>query len=186
MRLFIGSGCRAGCGAASSARFSPARVLEFYAATEAGAILINVSGSKPGAMGRPLPGSAEVRIAGLRHRRARAGRSRADGFVRECGDDEVGMLLARVGRGDSRPHAPLRGVFARDDAWVATGDLFRRDGDGDYWRMDSVARRRSAPRTGRCTRSRSGTPSATLPAVDLAVAYGVAPDGAGSRSRWPR
>ena len=29
-------------------------------------------------------------------------------------------------------------MFARDDAWLATGDLFRRDADGDYWRLDSV------------------------------------------------
>ena len=28
---------------------------------------------------------------------------------------------------------PLRGVFARDDAWMATGDLFRVDADGDLW-----------------------------------------------------
>ena len=37
------------------ARFKPARVLEFYAATEAGAILVNLSGLKEGCMGRPLP-----------------------------------------------------------------------------------------------------------------------------------
>ena len=44
-------------------RFRPARVLEFYASTEVGAILVNVRDAKPGSMGRPLPGSAEVRIA---------------------------------------------------------------------------------------------------------------------------
>ena len=44
-------------------RFAPARVLEFYASTEAGAILVNLRDAKRGAMGRPLPGSAEVRIA---------------------------------------------------------------------------------------------------------------------------
>ena len=62
----------------------------------------------------------------------------ADGFVRECGTDEVGMLLARARARDGTATIALRGVFARDDAWLATGDLFRRDADGDYWRLDSV------------------------------------------------
>ena len=33
---------------------------------------------------------------------------------------------------------PLRGVFAPEDAWVVTGDLFKRDADGDYWRVSGV------------------------------------------------
>ena len=48
------------------------------------------------------------------------------------------MLLARVQPDDTLSVTPLRGVFARDDAWLATGDLFRRDADGDYWRLDGV------------------------------------------------
>ncbi len=67
---------------------------------------------------------------------------------------------------------PLRGVFCRDDAWVATGDLFRRDGDGDYWRMDSLADvilTADGPAYTAPIRDALGS----LPAVDLAVAYGV-------------
>ena len=30
-------------------------------------------------------------------------------------------------------------MFSRSDAWLATGDLFRRDADGDYWRVDHQA-----------------------------------------------
>ncbi len=63
LRLFIGSGMPRGLWRRVQERFKPARVLEFYASTEAGAILVNLSGAKEGAMGRPLPGSAEVRIA---------------------------------------------------------------------------------------------------------------------------
>ena len=63
VRLFIGSGMPRGLWRRVQERFKPARVLEFYASTEAGAILVNLSGAKPGSMGRPLPGSAEVRIA---------------------------------------------------------------------------------------------------------------------------
>src|SRR3979409_2661961 len=95
-------------------RFRPARVLEFYASTEGGVILVNVSGAKEGCMGQPLPGSNEVRIAAyeggpeeLLHK--------SNGFVRECGTDEIGMLLAHVRPGDSGSVTPLRGVFAAGD-----------------------------------------------------------------------
>jgi putative long chain acyl-CoA synthase len=83
------------------------------------------------------------------------------------------MLVARV-----RPEvvgitgSALRGVFARNDAWLATNDLFRRDDDGDYWFVDYV---RALIRT-------SEGPVPTMPiqdalggldAVDLVAAYGV-------------
>ena len=48
----------------------------------------------------------------------------ADGFVKECEVDEVGMLLARARTGEQTSTIPLRGVFAREDAWLVTGDLF--------------------------------------------------------------
>ena len=69
-------------------------MLEFYASAEAGAILVNLSSAKIGAMGRPLPGSTEVRIAQYS---VEAGGLvlGADGYAIECADDEVGMLLAR-------------------------------------------------------------------------------------------
>ena len=81
VRLFIGSGMPAGLWRRVEQRFRPARVVEFYASTEAGAILVNLRDAKPGSMGRPLPGSAEVRIAAYdfdaERPRARAGRVRA-------------------------------------------------------------------------------------------------------------
>ncbi len=109
LRLFIGAGMPRGLWRRVQQRFKPARVLEFYAATEAGAILINVSGSKLGAMGRPLPGSAEVRIAAydIASRRLIL---RADGFARECAVGETGMLLARARRSEQTSTTPLRGV----------------------------------------------------------------------------
>ncbi len=65
-------------------RFAPARVLEIYASTETGAILVNLRDAKVGAMGRPLPGSPELRIAAYD---AQAGQLilGADGFVRVLG-----------------------------------------------------------------------------------------------------
>jgi putative long chain acyl-CoA synthase len=173
VRLFIGSGMPRGLWRRVEERFGPARVLEFYASTEAGAILVNLRDAKRGAMGRPLPGSAEVRIA--RYDIEAGGLIVGEGgFAQPCQTDEVGMLLARVRPSDPLSVVPLRGVFSAGDAWLVTGDLFRRDGDGDFWRVDSAAE---------VIRTSEGPVFSTpvrdalmdLPSVDLAVAYGVAP-----------
>ncbi len=72
---------------------------------------------------------------------------------------------------------PLRGVFKPDDAWLATGDLFRRDPDGDYWLLDSIsALIRTAEGPVPPTPIRDAL--WTLPAVDMAVCFGVRPTGA--------
>lgn len=173
VRLFIGSGMPRGLWRRVQRRFKPARVLEFYASTETGAILVNLRDAKPGSMGRPLPGSAEVRIAAYEIESAKLLLGR-DGFVKPCGVDEIGMLLARVRAGSQTSSAPLRGVFHRDDAWLATGDLFKRDRDGDYWRLDSlgdVIAAADGPVFTTPIRDALGD----LPAVDLAVVYGVRP-----------
>jgi putative long chain acyl-CoA synthase len=122
-------------------------------------------------MGRPLPGSADVRIA--EYDIVAGGLVlRPDGFARECAVDEVGMLMARVRPTDLLGMVPLRGVFAAQDAWVITGDLFRKDADGDYWRVDGVGeviRTKHGPVFSTPIRDALGA----LAAVDLAVAYGV-------------
>jgi putative long chain acyl-CoA synthase len=171
VRLFIGSGMPRGLWQRVQRRFAPARVVEFYASAETGAILINLRDAKPGAMGRPLPGSPDVRLAAYDIEAGELVLGR-DGFVAECGPDEVGMLLARARETHGTAAISLRGVFHRDDAWLATGDLFRRDSDGDYWRLDSVrelVRGSSGPVFTGPIRDALGD----LPAVDIAVAYGV-------------
>jgi putative long chain acyl-CoA synthase len=172
VRLFIGSGMPRGLWRRVERRFAPARVLEFYASTDTGAILVNLRDAKPGAMGRRLPGSPEVRLAAYD---IDAGQLvlGADGFVKQSGIDEPGMLLARAATGDGMATIALRGVFARDDAWLATTDLFRRDRDGDYWRLDGVReliRTAAGPVFTAPIRDALGD----LPSIDLAVAYGVA------------
>jgi putative long chain acyl-CoA synthase len=174
VRLFIGAGMPRGLWRRVEERFAPARVLEFYASAEGEAVLVNLSGAKPGAGGRPLPGSPEVRVAAYDVEAARLLEG-PDGFALEAPRGDTGMLLARERRGVvSSADSPLRGVFERGDAWLSTCDLFRADADGDLWLVDDV---RSLIRTAR-------GPVASLPiqealgdldAVDLAVAYGVRP-----------
>ena len=175
VRLFIGSGMPPGLWRRVEQRFAPARVLEFYASTEAGAILVNLRDVKRGAMGRPLPGSAEVRIA--RYDLSAGGLVVGKGgFAQTCDVDEIGMLLVRVGPAEPLSVVALRGVFAAEDAWVVTGDLFRRDADGDYWRVDGVRdviRARQGPLFTSPIKNALGD----LRQVDLAVAYGVLPPG---------
>jgi putative long chain acyl-CoA synthase len=136
IRLFIGAGMPIGLWHKVTDRFAPARVLEFYASTEGDAVLANVAGTKTGAKGRPLPGSAEIRLGGYD---AATGRFIEDdhGFVRPCADDEVGVLLAKPRSGLDAAHVSMRGVFAEGDTWITTDHLFRRDSDGDYWFVDN-------------------------------------------------
>jgi putative long chain acyl-CoA synthase len=100
-----------------------------------------------------------------------------DGFARRCADGEPGLLLARAGTSADAPERPLRGIFVKGDAWVSTGDLFRRDADGDHWIVDHVED---------LILTAAG-PLASIPiedavgdldAVSLAVAYGVRLNGA--------
>ena len=92
------------------------------------------------------------------------------------------MLLAQV-----RPDAigtsegVLRGVFESGDAWLETGDLFRRDVDGDFWLVDHVpALIRTAGRVV-SVRARSRMRSATVDAIALSIAYGVPTGDGGSQ-----
>ncbi len=181
VRLFIGSGMPRGLWRRAQQRFKPGRVLEFYASTEAGAILVNLASAKTGAMGRPLPGSTEVRIA--RYSIQQGGLVLgSDGYAVECGVDEVGMLLAQVGPDEPVSMIPLRGVFSSGDAWMLTGDLFRRDSDGDLWRVDNLAevvRSADGPVFTGPIRDALGD----IPAVDLVVAYGVPVAGSDDAAR---
>jgi len=139
VRLFLGSGAPRGLSRRLTERFAPAKVVEFYATTEGDAILVNLTGSKPGSKGRALPGNSRVKVAAYDVERGHFIED-ARGFARECGAEEVGMLLARADSAlDGVLGSPLRGVFAREDAWHATGDLFWVDTDGDHWLVDNVS-----------------------------------------------
>lgn len=177
IRLFMGSGMPRGLWRRVIERYAPAKVLEFYASTEGDAVLANLSGAKAGAKGRPLPGSAEVKLARFD---PVAGKlvTNPDGFAVECGHDQVGLLLANPRGSVDATTRRLRGVFTAGDTWVATDDLFWRDADGDFWLADnrhSVINAVQGPVYTQPIRDAL----ADLSTVDLAVAYGVSADGEG-------
>jgi putative long chain acyl-CoA synthase len=172
LRLFVGTGMPRGLWRRVEERFAPARVLESYASADGEAVLVNVAGDKPGCKGRPLPGSPEVRIATYDANEARlyvAG----NGFAVPAPRGTTGMLLARERRGFAAGlDIPLRGVFRRGDAWLATGDLFRADAGGDLWLVGDAG---SLVRTARGPVAMEPIAEALgdLDGVELAVAYGV-------------
>ncbi|MFA1544848.1 AMP-binding protein [Actinomadura chokoriensis] len=172
VRLFIGSGMPRGLWRRVEQRFAPARVLEFYASTEAEAVLVNLSGRKPGSLGRPLPGSARVRLARYDLENGRLAEG-PGGFAVRCEPGEIGMLLARVRPAETGSAArPVRGLFRPDDAWTITGDLFRRDASGDYWlvgREDELIRTAEGVVPPGPIRDALGD----LPYVDTVAVYGI-------------
>ncbi|QNG21298.1 alpha/beta fold hydrolase [Rhodococcus triatomae] len=175
VRLFIGSGMSPALWNRTIDEFTPAQVLEFYASTEGDVILANVSGAKIGCKGRPLPGTAEVKLAAY-DPVTRSLIEDENGFVRECADDEVGLLLGRAGVYAEMQGGALRGIFAAGDAWSPTENLFRRDQDGDYWLVDHKRTVVVSPR-GPIYTTPLVDALGCVRKVDLAVVYGIEVDG---------
>ncbi|UCH28087.1 MAG: AMP-binding protein, partial [Myxococcales bacterium] len=129
-------------------RFGPVGILEFYASTEGNAVLANASGEKVGALGRPLPGSAEVEL--VRYDFDEEGLARNErGLLVRCDVDEPGVMLARLDAdhplasftgGAEAGTRLVQGVFEPDDTWFITWDVLRRDEDGDFWFVDRASR----------------------------------------------
>ena len=139
IRLFAGSGMPKGIWKRVADRFHPARVVEFYASTEGNAVLVNLTGRKAGSVGQPLPGGADLAVAAYDLAEAELLLDE-DGFAKRCPTGESGLLLGGVdlARGELAGR-PLRGVFGPGDAWLSSGELVRRDRDGDYWLLGSVS-----------------------------------------------
>ncbi|WP_433193140.1 acyl-CoA synthetase [Nocardia sp. CA-107356] len=171
IRLFIGSGMPAGLWRRTTEQFAPARVLEFYASIEGDVVLANVTGVKAGCKGRPVPGTAKVELVAFDPVTEQI-RTDASGFARRCADNEVGLLIGKAIEGVDLSDGGLRGVFTAGDAWMPTENLFRRDGDGDYWlvdRADTVIRTARGPVF---TQPIVDTLN-DITAVDMEVAYGL-------------
>jgi putative long chain acyl-CoA synthase len=135
VRLFAGSGMRRDVWQRLRERFGVG-VMEFYASTERNLVLANASGEKMGALGRLLPGSAELAIA--RYDFAAGDFVKRGDRLRRCHADEAGVALVRVREHVGGPGV-MADVFERGDRWLRSGDVLRRDRDGDHWFVDRLA-----------------------------------------------
>jgi putative long chain acyl-CoA synthase len=171
IKMFMGSGMPRNLWRRVNERFRGVQVLEFYASAQGEAILANVTGRVAGSMGKPLPGTAEVRVARYDFVAGKLELS-PDGLAKECGVDEVGLLLARVNPNDPTIDGPLRGVFEPNDVWQSTGDLFLRDERGEFWLAGAAAEVVLTP-DGAALPAGARFALGTIPCVDLVVVYGV-------------
>ena len=184
IRLFAGSGLRRDVWQRIVDRFGPVGILEFYAATEGNAVLANASGEKVGALGRPLPGSAEVALVRYDFDTEEFQRDER-GLLARCKDGELGVLLARLDAdhplasftgGDEAGQRLLQGVFESDDTWFITWDVLRRDADGDFWFVDRASRMLKTVSGVVATRSIEDALYA-FPTLRHTVVYGAASEG---------
>ncbi len=181
IRLFAGSGMRADLAARLKERFGVG-VMEFYAGTAQRVILANATGEKPGALGRVLPGSADVAVVRVDLTARRPIRDE-DGFFLRAPRGEAGLLAARLGddedagsngagNGGSATRSPMEGAFAAGERWLALNDVIREDGDGDYWFVDSLAGY-VATRGGPVSTRKVEDALYALPEVELAACVAV-------------
>lgn len=175
VRLFAGSGMRADVWARLEERFGVG-VLELYASTERNLVLANASGKKRGALGRPLPGSAEIALVSYDFEAEALERLGSSGPLRRADVDAPGVVLARVGAhvgGDD----VLTDAFVPGDRWLVTGDVLRRDAAGDYWFVDRLSNMVRTP-AGPVATPNVEDALYALDEVMVAVAYGATPEGA--------
>jgi acyl-CoA synthetase (AMP-forming)/AMP-acid ligase II len=149
VRLFVGNGLRADVWRRMLERFGPIDILEFYGATEANVCLANLDGHKIGSVGRPLPGTNDLALADWDVAAGDFARD-ADGRLIRVEEGMPGVLLARIGEDhplarfegylddEATERKIVRSAFEPGDAWFHTGDMLRRDAEGDWYFVDRV------------------------------------------------
>jgi fatty-acyl-CoA synthase len=193
IRLAFGNGLRPDIWPVLKQRFRIPDILEFYGATEGNVSMFNFDG-REGAVGRVprwLRSRFNIRVIQFDVEGEKPIRN-ASGYCVECGPGQVGECIGRIG-GDARAEYAgyvdkaasekkvLHDVFAKGDAWFATGDLMRIDADGYLyfvdrvgdtfrWKGENVSTNEVAERL------------QAAPGVQQANVYGVAVEGAEGRA----
>ena len=149
VRCFVGNGMRPEVWRRLLDRFGDVDVLEFYGSTEGNVALANLAGAPVGSVGRPISGSGDIELAlwdTVEDDFARDG----GGRLQRCADEQPGVMLARIdeehplhrfdGYTDmkSTERKIVRDAFVEGDAWFISGDLLRRDAEGNYWFVDRL------------------------------------------------
>ena len=196
IRLASGNGLRPDVWEAFKTRFNIPKILEWYAATEGNAVLLNFDG-KTGSVGR-IPKWAEkkflIKVVRFDVERGEIVRG-PDGLCVPCGPDEVGELISEIVNDPEKPSQRFEGyadqeatrkkilndAFRPGDRWFRTGDLMRKDklgyfyfvdriGDTFRWKGENVATSEVSEALG------------TFPGVHTANVYGVAVPGREGRA----
>ncbi|WP_106393794.1 AMP-binding protein [Enhygromyxa salina] len=182
LRMLAGSGMRAPLWRELVERFGPIELREFYASTEGNLVLANITG-KRGALGRPLPGSNELAVVAYDFEAGDFVRD-ASGHARRCRVDEAGLLIAKVGpthprhghEGEAGTDAVAsfrRDVFGGPHTWFVTGDIVRRDAEGDFWYVDRTSHLIRGPHGWVASRQIEDA-LYEVPGLELVVVYGLA------------
>lgn len=142
LRLFAGSGMRGDLAREVRERFGVGG-LELYASTSHHVVMVNASGEKPGAIGRPLPGTAEVILARWDFAKGELVRD-SRGLAVRCAPDEPGATLVRLdSRHNDDPRMDPARIFTRvlesGDRFYALRDVLARDADGDHFFIGTLA-----------------------------------------------
>jgi fatty-acyl-CoA synthase len=151
LRVMTGSGLSPSIWQAFQDRFGIAQVIEGYGGTEINVGMMNID-NRIGSCGRiPFRDRSNARLVKY-DRETDSYIRNPDGTLIECGPGEVGEMLGMIlnlpgvtgGRFDGYTDAEatekkiLRNAFQPGDAWLRTGDLFRRDKDDYYYFVDRV------------------------------------------------
>ena len=193
IRLAFGNGLQKETWDRMLDRFRIERILEFYGSTEGNVSLLNFDG-KPGAVGRIpkyLRKRFNVKLVQFDLEASAAVRN-TQGFCIECLPGEVGEALGQIGeeprtaytgyadKADTEKKV-LRNVFAKGDAWFATGDLMRQDAEGYFYFVDRIGDTFRWKGENVSTGEVEGRLS-TIDGVEEATVYGVRAPGAEGRA----
>jgi len=141
LRLFAGTGLSPEVWTRLQRRFGPVDVIEYYTAAERDAVLVNLAGTPPGSVGRPLKNSPSVELVEYDILANQVVRN-AEERLQRVRTGSTGMLVVRLGRKaaaaarDAADPRVVSGAFEDGDAWAVTGDLLQRDANGSFWWVD--------------------------------------------------
>jgi fatty-acyl-CoA synthase len=151
IRVAVGNGLRADVWEEFQRRFGISNVREFYSATEAPGIIVNLT-NKVGSVGHvPLRRLGAMRLARYDVARDELERD-ANGFCIECGPGEPGELLIKLkdnpksALGEFRGYTDeaatqkkmLKDVFKSGDRYFRSGDLMRFDENDYFYFVDRI------------------------------------------------
>lgn len=148
VQIGFGNGLSAPVFEAFQKTFKVPKLIEYYGATESNVTLFNLD-NIPGCVGY-LPETVEkgmgVKLLLVDPETGTLKRG-TDGLCKTAGPDELGELVGRIESGAKHKFYTdaaetnkkiVRGVFEPDDAYFRTGDLLRKEENGNYFFVDRL------------------------------------------------